>query len=89
MVPNLDISDTPFRPLSTAESFSPPAVSTPRIPSRQPTPYWFSSTSTSKGSQPMSTDEPTVVRRVQPVEPEGIMDLSQELSISPPLSLHL
>jgi hypothetical protein len=33
-VPNLDIPNTPFRPLSAAESFSPPSASTPRVLSR-------------------------------------------------------
>jgi hypothetical protein len=74
VVPNLDIPDTPFRPLSAAESFSPPSASTPRVQSRQPTPYRHSS---------MSIDEPTVVRRTEPVEPEEIMDSSQELSSRP------
>jgi hypothetical protein len=81
-VPNLDIPDTPFRPLS-AESFSPPSASTPRDLSRQPTPYRYNSMSTSQGSQPMSIDEPTVVRKIEPVEPEEIMNSSQELSIRP------
>jgi hypothetical protein len=83
VVPNLDISDTPFRPLSAAESFSPPSASTPRVLSRQPTPYRYSSMSTSQGSQPMSIDEPTIVRRAEPAEPEEIMNSSQELSIRP------
>jgi hypothetical protein len=39
--------------------------------------------STSQGSQPMSIDELTVVRRTEPVEPEDIMNSSQELSIRP------
>jgi hypothetical protein len=84
IVPNLDIPDTPFRPLSAAESFLPPsASSTPRIISKQPTPYRYSSTANSQGSQSMSIDEPTVVRRTELVELEEIMDSSQELSISP------
>jgi hypothetical protein len=81
-VPNLDIPDTPFRPLS-AESFSPPSASTPRVRSRQPTPYRYSSMSTSQGSRPMSIDKPTIVRRTEPAEPEEIMKSSQELSIRP------
>jgi hypothetical protein len=83
IVPNLDIPDTPFRPLSAAESFSPPSASTPRVLSRQPTPYRYSSRSTSQGSQPMSIDEPTVVRITEAPEPEEIMNSSQELSIRP------
>jgi hypothetical protein len=83
VVPNLDIPDTPFRPLSAAESFSPPSASTPRVLSRQPTPYRYSSMSTSQGSQPMSIDEPTVVRITEAAEPEEIMNSSQELSIRP------
>jgi hypothetical protein len=83
IVPNLDIPDTPFRPLSAAESFSPPSVSMPRSISRQPTPYRYSSTSNSQGSQSMSIDEPTIVRRTELTEPEQIMDSSQELSIRP------
>jgi hypothetical protein len=39
--------------------------------------------STSQGSQPMSIDEPTVVRRTEPAEPEEIMKSSQELSLRP------
>jgi hypothetical protein len=81
-VPNLDIPDTPFRPLS-AESFSPPSASTPRNISRQPTPYRYSSMSTSQGSQPMSIDEPTVIRGTEPAKPEELMDSTQELSIRP------
>jgi hypothetical protein len=83
IVPNLDIPDTPFRPLSAAESFSPPSASTPRVISRPPTPYQCSSTSNSLHSQSMSIDEPTVVGRTEPMEPEEIMDYHQELSISP------
>jgi hypothetical protein len=83
IVPNLDIPDTPFRPLSAAEGFSPPSASTPRVLSRQPTPYRYSSMSTSQGSQPMSIDEPTVVRRTGPTEPEELMNSTQELSIGP------
>jgi hypothetical protein len=74
---------TPFRPLLAAKSFSPPSASTPRVLSRQPTPYRYSSMCTSQGSQPMSIDEPTVVRRTEPVEPEELMDSAQELSIRP------
>jgi hypothetical protein len=81
VVPNLDIPDTPSRPLLAAESFSPPSASMPRVLSRQPTPYRYSSMSTSQGSQPMSIDEPTVFRRTEPVEPEELMDSAQELSI--------
>jgi hypothetical protein len=83
VVPNLDIPDTPFRPLSAAESFSPPSASMPRVLSRQPTPYRYSSMSTSQGSQPMSIDKPTVVRRTKPTESEELMDSAQELSIRP------
>jgi hypothetical protein len=83
VVPNLDIPDTPFRPLSAAESFSPPSASTPGVLSRQPTPYRYNFMSTSQGSQPMSIDEPTVVRRTEAAEPEEIMNSSQELSIRP------
>jgi hypothetical protein len=83
VVPNLDILDTPFRPLSAAESFSPPSASTTRVLSRQPTPYRYSSISTSQGSQSMSIDEPTIVRRTEPTESEEIMNSSQELSIRP------
>jgi hypothetical protein len=39
--------------------------------------------STSQGSQPMSIDEPTVVRRTESSEPEELMDSTQELSIRP------
>jgi hypothetical protein len=81
--PNLDIPDTPFRPLSAAEGFSPPSASTPRVISRPLTPYRYNSTSNSLGSQSMSIDEPTEVRRTEPVEPEEIMDSSQELAIRP------
>jgi hypothetical protein len=66
-----------------AESFTPPSASTPRIISWQPTPYQYSSNSNSLGSQSMSLDEPTIVRRTEPAEPEEIMNSSQELSISP------
>jgi hypothetical protein len=83
VVPNLDIPDTLFRPLSAAESFSPPSASTPRIISRPPTPYRYISTSNSLGSQSMSIDEPTVVRRTEPAEPEELMDSTQEVSIRP------
>jgi hypothetical protein len=84
VVPNLDIPDTLFRPSLAAESFSPPSASTPRIISRQPTPYRYSSSnSNSLGSQSMSLDEPTIVRRAEPAEPEELMNSSQELSIRP------
>jgi hypothetical protein len=83
IVPNLDIPDTPFRLLSAVESFSPPSASTPRNISRKLTLYRYSSTSNSQGSQSMSIDEPTVVRKTEPVEPEEIMDSAQELSIRP------
>jgi hypothetical protein len=83
ILPNMDIPDTPFRPLSAAESFSPPSTSTPRVLSRQPTPYRYSSMFTSQGSQPMSIDKPTVVRITEAAEPEEIMNSSQELSIRP------
>jgi hypothetical protein len=83
VVPNLDIPDTPFRPLLAAGSFSPPSASTPRVISRPPTPYRYSSTSNSLGSQSMSIDEPTIVRRAELVEPEQSINSVQELSIRP------